>query len=132
LATFSASRGVASSGSTRIVAMNFFHESDYPALTGQARTHPIWFGGPFTETSDITVTVPETWTLGPLLPSKQSSCLDVARVEYRVTKSANDVRFVSQTTNSGYLIKASEYPAAKAFNKDMRACYNLTLLFQEQ
>jgi hypothetical protein len=129
---FTAARGAVSSGAARMVATNLFREREYPALTGSTRTHPIWFGGPSTIDNDVVITVPEGWTTDAVLPAKTSSCLEAARLSYGLTRSGQEFRLRSSSTNEGHVVPVSEYRSAKAFNRDVRAFYNLTLLFQTQ
>jgi hypothetical protein len=127
---FTAARGAVASGTMRIVTTNVFREQEYPALTAATRTHPIWFGGPATVENDVTIRVPEGWTTDGSLPAKTSSCLDAARLSYDLTRSGQEFRLRSTSTTEGRVVPVSEYRSAKTFNKDVRAYYNLTILFQ--
>jgi len=117
-------------GALMILKADFFHVNAPPELTAERRQHPIWFGPAQQIETDIVWHLPAGLKLEEEMPEVEDSC-GAARLSYKISSAGNVLRFSSVVQQSGYLLSASDYPAARKFSQNLSKAKSMALVLKK-
>jgi len=117
-------------GALMILKADFFHVTAPPELTAERRQHPIWFGPAMQIETDIVWHLPAGLKLDEEMPEVEDSC-GAAQLSCKTFSAGNVLRFTSVVQQSGYLLSASDYPAARKFSQNLSRTKSLSLVLRK-
>ena len=117
-------------GALMILKADFFHVNAPPELTAERRQHPIWFGPAQQVETDIVWHLPAGLKLEEEILEVKDSC-GAAQLSCTTLASGNVLRFSSVLEQSGYLLPASDYPAARKFSQNLSKAQSMAFVLKK-
>ncbi len=119
------------SGDYGLLNVDFFHPDEPFALKSKERIHPVWFGRAAGFETNITWTLPDSWTADEPPAVVIDSC-ETGRVHSEATLQDNGIRVVTSYNRTGHIEDAQEYASARSFYRSLRSAYETRLILTKK